>query len=212
MKRLLFLLVPLLALASCASVDDGVEAGPPEETESAPAEAKVEAPPEKTRVAADRVVGSLEQIRGTWASDDGYKWEYPFELNGKVYLHRVFPEHDDTPKWEACAARHNTTVADLWEKRFSYYAEIYGLAYPLSDANGTEVGVKLALREGRIICREERLIPEAVARKNASFFILAAGGKLRTRGQFDYHSDKFHAGKDASRDGIYFRHEDYWRK
>jgi hypothetical protein len=210
MKRLLFLFVPLLALASCASVKDEEVPEPAGETEAAPAESTGPKPTEKGRRDQVREVTSLEQIRGSWASADGYGWEYPFELNGRVYLHRVFPEHDDTEMWAACASRHNTTVSDLWGKRFSYYAEIYGRPYPVSDERGTEVGVKLRMSEGRVICREERLIPEEVAGRNTAFFLISDGGVLRTRGQFDYFSGKFPAGKDASRDGTYVRREDYW--
>lgn len=153
-------------------------------------------------------ITSLEELRGTWISDDGYKWEYPFVLNGKTYLHRIFPESDDTALWQECARRRNTTLDDIWGKRFSMYLEIYGVCYPYADDAQNEFGIKTYRSGGRIFCRRENLIPESVAKRNFWFFERSSKGNLRTSGAFYFTNENY--GYDGSSSGFYTPYENYW--
>ncbi|WP_191014343.1 hypothetical protein [Treponema zioleckii] len=153
-------------------------------------------------------ITSLEELRGTWISDDGYKWEYPFVLNGKTYLHRIFPEKDDTALWQECARQRNTTLDDIWGKRFSMYLEIYGVCYPYADDAQNEFGIKTYRSGGRIFCRRENLIPESVAKKNLRFFERSSKGNLRTSGPFYFTNESY--GYDGSSWGFYTPYENYW--
>ncbi len=153
-------------------------------------------------------INSLEQLRGTWISPEGYKWKYPFVLNGKTYLHRIFPEKDDTALWQECARLRNTTLDDVWGKRFAMYYEIYGISYPYADEMGNEYGIKTYRSYGKIFCRRENLIPESVAKLNLSFFEISNKGNLRTSGYFYFSYENY--GYDGSPSGFYAPYEDYW--
>ena len=158
---------------------------------------------------------SIGDLSGSWKSSDGSVYEYPFELNGKIYLRCAYPESDDTDKWEDCAKYHFTSIDDLWAKRFSYVGEIYGRNYPLSDSNGSQTGYKFTCEKdlfgkiSKITSRREWLIPIFIVERNISFFQISNKGNLKERGYFRMNSELFN---DLESDGlVYYKFVDYWK-
>ena len=162
-----------------------------------------------------RKAASIADLTGSWKASDGSLYEYPFELNGKVYLRCAYPTEDDTGKWEDCAKYHFTSIDDLWAKKFSYVNEIYGKNYPLSDSNGTQTGYKFSCEKdlfgkiSRINSRREWLIPAFIVERNVSFFQISNKGNLKEKGSFRMNSDIF---DDLDSDGlVYSKFVDYWK-
>ena len=164
-----------------------------------------------------RDVESLEQISGTWKSDDGCLYEYPFELNGTTYLRYAWAESDDTEFWLSYAKSRNMSLYDLWQKRFVFLYEIYQAYYPVSDENNNQLGIKLRLESPlkddslpfRIISRKEFLAPKEIAEENTSFFKLKGKDFLMEEGEFSFKSNRFDSIYSDGKE--YRRYVDYWR-
>lgn len=164
-------------------------------------------------------VTKLSQLTGLWIADDGSLYEWPFELNGKTYLRYAWPEADDTEHWVEYAKLHNRDFMDVWNHRFSYIKGIYNNDYPLSDANGTQVGLKFRIDYSRpyskdipfrIYRRKEFLMPESLAKANLSFFLVSGGNMLKETGVMSFDSKVFN---ELEADGkIYRLSRDYWKE
>lgn len=164
-------------------------------------------------------LNSINQLKGLWVADDGSLYEWPFELNGKTYLRYAWTEADDTERWIAYAKLHNRDFMDVWNHRFSYINAIYGNDFPLSDANGIQVGLKFRTDYSnpyskdipfRIYRRKELLLPASLAKTNLSFFLLSDGNMLKETGVMRFDSKLF---KDQNADSkIYRLSRDYWKE
>lgn len=164
-------------------------------------------------------VTKLSQLTGLWISEDGSAYEWPFELNGKTYLRYAWAETDDTQRWVLYAQKHNRDFMDVWNHRFSYISAIYGMNYPLSDANGTQAGLKFRTDHSspyskdipfRIYRRQEYLLPASLAKTNLSFFLLSGGNMIKETGVMSFDSKVFN---DLDADGkIYRLSRDYWKE
>lgn len=142
-------------------------------------------------------IKSIDELKGKWVSDFN-TIIFPKTLKGKDYIHIIEKPTDDSYKWNNYIAKYNLTVDQAWAKRYAAIAEVYGVAYPLSDANGTEKGIKVKLKgkttnkTGIFESTLETLIPEVIADKNLSYFTLSPDKKhLRISGTFRYYSNKF---------------------
>lgn len=152
---------------------------------------------------------STDDLRGCWRSAAGHKIDYPLKLNGKTFLRFAYPELDDTFMWQACATRHNTSLADLWNKRFSYIGEVYGVNFPYTDDESNEFGIKLSVRNGRIIGRKEVLLSDKTIKKNlVNFKVSKYLGSLYFNGKFYYSDTKTEYFEEW--DAVYEPYSDYW--
>ena len=198
----------LIFLAGCASVPKPQE---PEEPEI-----EIQDPKQGSKWEA---VSNISQLTGLWIADDGSLYEWPLELNGKTYLRYAWAETDDTERWVAYAKLHNRDFMDVWSHRFSYISAIYGKDYPLSDANGTQTGLKFRTDYSspyskdipfRIYRQQEFLMPAAIAEKNLSFFTISGKNLIKESGTLNFHSNVFNS-LDAD-DNIYRLSRDYWKE
>ncbi len=149
----------------------------------------------------------LDELEGVWESSGGALYEYPFRADGRKYLRLAWRETDDTELWKGWAARNNMDMEDLWQVRFAYLSEIYGQTLPDSDANGSQYGIKLSRRNGRIYSRMEMLVSERLLPANLGFFRISPDKDSFTeKGFLRLASDKFN---DLSKGGsIYNRRKD----
>ncbi|MBR6153904.1 MAG: hypothetical protein IKQ43_05655 [Treponema sp.] len=198
----------ILLLTGCASVPEPDKPEIPQEEI-----------PEVKKEPVWEPVRNISQIKGLWVSEDGAYYEWPFELNGKKYLHYAWPEADDTEHWVDYAKLHNRDFMDVWNHRFSYIKGIYNNDYPLSDANGTQVGLKFRIDYSRpyskdipfrIYRRKEFLMPESLAKANLSFFLVSGGNMLKETGVMTFNSTLFNS---LTADGAIYRlSRDYWKE
>ena len=96
---------------------------------------------------------------------------------------------------------------------------IYNNDYPLSDANGTQVGLKFRIDYSRpyskdipfrIYRRKEFLMPESLAKANLSFFLVSGGNMLKETGVMTFNSTLFNS---LTADGAIYRlSRDYWKE
>ena len=195
----------ILLLTGCASVPEPDKPEIPQEEI-----------PEVKKEPVWEPVRNISQIKGLWVSEDGAYYDWPFELNGKKY---AWPEADDTEHWVDYAKLHNRDFMDVWNHRFSYIKGIYNNDYPLSDANGTQVGLKFRIDYSRpyskdipfrIYRRKEFLMPESLAKANLSFFLVSGGNMLKETGVMTFNSTLFNS---LTADGAIYRlSRDYWKE
>ena len=198
----------VLLLTGCASVPEPDKPViPPEEI------------PETKNETVWEPVKNISQLTGLWVADDGSAYEWPFELNGKTYLRYSWAETDDTKVWVEYAKIHNRDFLDVWNHRFSYLSAIYKKNYPLSDANGTQLGLKFRTDYSvpyskdipfRIYRRLEYLMPGSIVEQNLSFFMISGKNMIKETGTMDFHSTVFNTiGADNK---IYHLSRDYWKE
>ncbi|MCR4899359.1 MAG: patatin-like phospholipase family protein [Treponema sp.] len=139
----------------------------------------------------------LDELTGIWVTPKG-TLEFPYMLDGIEYLSITQEEKDDTLKWEEFAKEKMLSFEEVWENRFIYLSEIYGTDYPLSDENGTQLGIKLKLEnygtlEKRIVTSSQQLlITSDLVSRNLAFFKLSEDGtKINTEGIFRFFSRSF---------------------
>jgi len=142
-------------------------------------------------------ITNLEELTGSWVTPRG-KIEFPLIIDGKEYLSITQEVVDDTQKWEDFAKKNMMSFDSVWENRFIYIPEIYGTDYPLSDENGTQLGIKLELEEFKslekkmITSAKQLLITPEIVSRNLSFFKLSEdGSKINTDGIFRFFSRSF---------------------
>ncbi len=116
---------------------------------------------------------SLADLEGLWESSSGSLYEYPFKADGKKYLRIAWSESDDSELWQNWAKKNGYDMQTLWQIRFACLSDIYGQELPLADANGSQYGLKLSNRNGRIYARKEMLISERLLLVNLPFFRLS---------------------------------------
>ena len=203
-QRLLHILV-LPALLFCACQTDSHSA-------RAASDAAVARPPEKTegQSAASAQVGgnwkeaaSLADLEGLWESSSGSLYEYPFRADGKKYLRIAWKESDDTELWKDWARQQGYDMQTLWQIRFASLSGIYGQKIPVADANGSQYGLKISRRNGRIYTRREMLISERLLLVNLQFFRLSPDRQsFIENGSIRLASDVF---SDLSKGGTIYR-------
>ena len=133
----------------------------------------------------------LNELLGKWESQNGV-YEYPFVVNGKRYMRYAWNASDDTSLWISYAEKKSIELSELWQKRYVYAAYIYNQNLPVSDKNGTEMGIKLFKKNNRIYSRKEILISENVLLVNLNYFFMRDDGKsFIEKGSFNLASDKF---------------------
>lgn len=154
---------------------------------------------------------SLEDLEGIWESASGALYEYPFKADGRKYMRLAWKEVDDTELWRDFAGKSGMDMQTLWQLRFSYLSEIYGQRLPDSDENGTQYGIKLSPRGGRIYSRTEMLISERLLLVNLGFFHLSPEkDRFIEKGSLRLASDKF---SDLSKGGgVYDKKKVYGNK
>ena len=183
---------------------------------------------EEVHVNWDKKVESMDEITGLWrASYDGSEYEWPFVLNGKKYLRIAYTEKDVTEDFANYAKNHNMDFNKLWSHRYAYLGNIYGVKLqdgrlvpsPYSHENGIQQGIKLRADYTRsysrnigfrIFARNEILVPETIARNNASSFTL----KYNLGEYSIVRRNRFNGGTLVL-DGdftVYKKTEDYWTK
>jgi hypothetical protein len=199
--------IAVLLLSGCASTPGSTQPENPREEES-------EIFPDSQW----KKVTSLEQMEGLWISSNGNSYEWPFNLNRKMYLRFAWSEQDDTALWVSFAKNHNRAFSDVWNHRFSYINAVYGENLPAADENGSQLGIKLRADYSqpyshdvpfRIYARKEMLVPEQIAELNTGFF-MRRGDEVKESGEFDFHSFKF---QNITSDGqIYLKSCDYWKE
>lgn len=142
-------------------------------------------------------IKNIEELKGTWESEVD-TIIFPKTIKGKDYVHIIENPTDDSYKWNVYIAKNNLTVDEAWAKRYAAIEEVYGTAYPISDSNGTEKGLKIKLKGkksstvGIFESTLETLIPEIIADKNLGYFTLSPDKKmLRISGTFRFYSNKF---------------------
>ncbi len=140
---------------------------------------------------------SLDELEGLWTFSDledvkkEIIFEYPFSTGGKKYMRLALSESDDTDLWLEKAMQTGLSFEELWSKRFAYLNIIYKNAFPYSDPNGTQTGLKIRMIGGHVYSRTEYLIPESVLILNMKFFYLAQDKKsFREEGFFRFASSK----------------------
>ena len=149
---------------------------------------------------------SLEELEGLWESSSGSLYEYPFRVDGKKYLRLAWKESDDTARWQAWATKNGYDMQTLWKIRFACLSDIYGQPLPVSDVNGTQYGVKLSQRGGRIYVRREMLISERLLLVNLGFFRISPDkDSFNENGRIRLASDRF---DDLAKGGNIYRRKD----
>lgn len=143
-------------------------------------------------------VSKIDDLSGTWVSEDGITLVFPKKLDGKEYLHIIESTSDDSALWNAYAINNGVATRDLWDKRYAAACQIYGENYPIADENGTQKGIKflqptfLNKYNMKIQSRIEMLVAEDIIYKNLSLFSLSKDGKkLKQSGTFRFYSSKF---------------------
>lgn len=172
-------------------------------------------------------VNSIDEIRGVWKSSDGNEFEWPLVLNGNKYLRIAYTENDVTEDFVNYAKNHNMDFNKLWAHRYAYLGNIYGVKLqdgrlvpsPYSHDNGIQQGIKLRADYTRpysrnigfrIFARNETLVPESIARSNASFFMLLGDDKINLlKGNGIFYGGTFNLYSDSQ---VYKKFEDYWAK
>ncbi|MBQ9537992.1 MAG: hypothetical protein IJU95_01870 [Treponema sp.] len=146
---------------------------------------------------------SLVDLVGKWESSGDSIYEYPFKVDGKKYMRIAWSECDDTPIWKAYALKKGCDMQTLWQIRFSCISDIYGQNLPIADANGTQYGIKLSQRDGRIYSRREMLVSERLLLVNLGFFLISPDKDLFVeKGTLRLASDNF---DDLSSGGNIYR-------
>ncbi|MCQ2589626.1 MAG: hypothetical protein MJ179_04305 [Treponema sp.] len=142
-------------------------------------------------------VKSIDQLKGTWISDEA-TIIFPKNLDNQEYLLLREKDNDDSTKWMNYAKKYNIPIKQAWAKRYGALAEVYGINYPLSDSNGTQRGIKFSTPKiftdyyVEVITRTETLIPEEIIFKNLSIFSISKDGtQLKQNGTFRYFSSVF---------------------
>lgn len=134
---------------------------------------------------------SIDELKGIWHDETGMTLQYPdYSLNtGFAMVSLETPAKDDTARWQQMALYSGYTMEQLWQKKNSWMAEIYGPV--LSDENGTQVGRVCCRNEsGEISVRTMIFIPEKIIRDNAAFFEISPDGtKLAMNGDFHFFSN-----------------------
>lgn len=168
-------------------------------------------PPQKTEASGGesesgrswKAASSLADLEGTWESSGGSFYEYPFKVDGKKYLRLAWSESDDNDLWQAWASRNGYDMQTLWQMRFACLSDIYGQKLPVADANGTQYGIKIFRKNGRIHTRKEMLISERLLLVNLGFFRLSPDGdSFVEHGSLRLASDTF---PDLSKGGNIYR-------
>ena len=185
--KILNILFFSILLFSCKSTDKISENNVPEQTENSDVN-EVENQDAKISY---HTASYLNELLGKWKSPKG-EYEYPFIVDGKRYLRYAWKETDDTFIWESYASKNSMELADLWKKRYAYAPYVYNENLPISDKNGTELGLKLFMKNNRIYSRKEFLISESVLIVNLNYFSMRDDGKSFVEsGSFNFASDKF---------------------
>ena len=142
-------------------------------------------------------INSLVELTGTWTTPQG-TLTFPYELDGREYLSIIYEEKDDTQLWEEFAERRLLTLEQVWANRFIYLPEIYGKDYPVSDENGTQIGIHPQLlnygiiEKNIVITRQQILIPVEIVGQNLSFFKVSEDKtKIKAQGIFRFFSRTF---------------------
>lgn len=156
-------------------------------------------------------LSDFDQIKGIWISDSDIIIQSDFVLNDKHYFRVAFSNNDDTWKWENCARNHFTDLEKIWNKRFSYISEVYGMPLPVSDNRGCEYGVKLYIDDGTVISRFEYLIPMEIIREHPEFFMVSNKNSIKVEGFLDLDSSNRYI-QNISFSGLtYNKFHDYWK-
>ena len=182
---------------------------------------------EERQTSWEKKVESIDEISGLWRAYGGSEYEWPFVLNGKKYLRIAYTEKDVTEDFANYAKNHNMDFNKLWSHRYAYLGNIYGVKLqdgrlvpsPYSHENGIQQGIKLRADYTRsysrnigfrIFARNEILVPETIARNNASSFTL----KYNLGEYSIVRRNRFNGGTLVL-DGdftVYKKTEDYWTK
>ncbi len=188
MRTIFFILLCAGILTSCKTTRDVEE----EQSESN------ESPSQEEKTETWKAISSLEELSGTWTSEEKDIFEYPAKLSdgtileseGEHFLRVTFNVTTDSQLWAAYAAMHKMSFEDLWAKRFSYIKKIYKTSSPVVAENGIEFGLRLT-RQKEIECSRNFLIPESLINSSLSFFEISSAGNLRVNGTFYLNSDVF---------------------
>ncbi len=195
MKKLLpVLLIPLLLFAACkTTVQDQEEA---QELE-VPLEEEYSFEKEYYENVNWKDISSLKELEGRWETPEALL-QFPYELDNKEYLCITAHQSDDTQKWLDFAKEKMMSIEEIWKDRFIYIPEIYGINYPLSDENGSQLGLKLeytsfdSLDRIMITSRQILLIPASIINQNLAFFKVSEDGrKIKAEGGFRFFSQTF---------------------
>lgn len=207
-STLVFLSISSFLFFSCES-DSHVESGQLSELHT-PISAEGELPDVEEPVdEGEQVNGnwqpakSLDDIAGIWECSNGFLYEYPFKIDGKKYMRIAWGETDDTRLWQSFAINKGYDLQTLWKIRFACLSDIYGENLPSSDALGTQLGLKLKNRNGRIYARKEMLISEKLLIVNLNFFVMSPSKEsFIENGKIHLASDVF---SDLSKGGNIYR-------
>ncbi len=146
---------------------------------------------------------SLGDLEGLWESSSGSLYEYPFKSDGKKYLRIAWSESDDSGLWQDWAKKNGYDMQTLWQIRFACLSDIYGQELPKADANGSQYGLKISRKNGRIYARKEMLISERLLLVNLHFFRLSPDKQsFIENGSIRLASDTF---SDLSKGGNIYR-------
>ncbi len=146
---------------------------------------------------------NLADLEGLWESNSGSLYEYPFKVDGKKYLRIAWSESDDSELWQNWADKEGYDLQTFWQIRFACLSDIYGQELPKADANGSQYGLKLSRKNGRIYARKEMLISERLLLVNLQFFRLSPDKQsFIENGSIKLASDTF---SDLSKGGNIYR-------
>lgn len=157
-----------------------------------------EAPAKEEQTETWAAISSLQELLGTWQSEEKDVFEFPAKLSdgtvlehdGERFLRVTFEVTTDSQLWAAYAAMNKMSFEDLWSKRFSYIKKIYKISSPIVAENGIEFGLRLS-RKKEIECSRNFLIPESLVTSSLSFFEISSLGNLRVSGTFYLNSEEF---------------------
>lgn len=134
---------------------------------------------------------SLNELDGTWTSEDGVTVRYPdYSLGtGQPMISITMQPRDDTTLWRQWANRLGYTLGQTWNKRNILRKDIYGPV--LVDENGTQIGILCTTNASNFIYSSEIIfLPEKIVRDNSAFFEFSPDGtKLTMKGSFHFFSD-----------------------
>lgn len=142
-------------------------------------------------------VTNIDQLKGIWEDENG-RVEFPKTLDNKEYLLVMGQQNDDSKLWMDYSKKYNIPVKQTWAKKYAALGDIYGINYPIADANGTQRGIKFYTPKiftdyyVEVITRIDTLIPEEIIFKNLTFFSISKDGtQLKESGTFRFYSSKF---------------------
>ena len=140
---------------------------------------------------------SLNELTGKWVTPEG-TIEFPVEIDDREYLAITYEETKDSILWKEFTQKSGYDIQQVWENRYLFIPEIYGINYPVSDQNGTQFGIKPELvtyinsKSALIKSYKQLLIPVDLVYTNLSFFKLSEdGSQIKAEGRFRFFSNTF---------------------